>query len=397
CFTAATGYFFFLVFVTHHIFWDTTFYAAVVKAMAVGVSPYDNAYIVKNIDVGYSNGFVYPPLVAQAFYRLRWLLLTPVGWTVLITAHLISWVSIPYLLGGSPKKWNSRSFIYVWGLYLVLFGLGGTRLLVVGNIAGVLFALLIFSIVVAIRYKDYKLFWAMIILCTFVKPYFLGFLLFPVILEKRYISAGLILCVLVALYALDYLLNPLLFSEYVAQITAQQSHLGNIGLSLFTLATAIMKVAFGPNSALILPLAIGIHFLFTAIIILVAYAIAERRVRPQRFDVFCCWVFMSAFLISPRIFDYDLAIVIVPFVLLARMLLVERGLGIGVAVTVAIFGLILRTPSTFQTDLSEWTATFAILGVWLGAATHWLTYQVADSERGWTPSSAKPVRSNSSL
>jgi hypothetical protein len=91
---------------------------------------------------------------------------------------------------------------------------------------------------------------------------------------------------------------------------------------------------------------------------------------------------MSAFLISPRIFDYDLAVVIVPFVLLARMLLIERGLGLGVAVTVAVFGFILlRTPSLFQTELSKWSATFTIVGVWFGTAAHWLTLVRADQGR----------------
>ena len=52
--------------------------------------------------------------------------------------------------------------------------------------------------------------------------------------------------------------------------------------------------------------------------------------------------------------------VIVPFVLLSRMLLTERGLGIGVAGTVAVLDFnLLRTSSQIQIHLSEWSDTFA--------------------------------------
>jgi len=61
-------------------------------------------------------------------------------------------------------------------------------------------------------------------------------------------------------------------------------------------------------------------------------------------------------------------------VLLARMLLIERGLGIGVAIAVTAIGFsFMRTPPSFETELSKWSAVFAIIGIWFGAAVHWLT------------------------
>jgi uncharacterized membrane protein len=151
-------------------------------------------------------------------------------------------------------------------------------------------------------------------------------------------------------------------------------HPNDTGLSIFSFVAQIMKVGLGPSNSLLLPVTLGIHFFFSAAIFLTAYAVSERLARPQRFDLFCCWLFLSALLISPRIFDYDLAVISIPFVLLARMLLMKRGLGLGVAVTVAVFGLILlRTPSYFQIPLSEWSASFVIIGVWFGAAVEWLT------------------------
>jgi hypothetical protein len=390
CFGVGAAYFLYLVFVTHNIFWDIDFYSAVVKTMAAGFSPYDNVQVFKTFGSGNPAGFVYPPLVAETFYKLRWLFLTPAGWVVLVTTHVISWILIPYLQAGSPKDWYSRKFLYIWGLYLVFFGLGGMRLLVVGNLSGMLYALMILSIIVAVRTGDYKCFWATILVCSFVKIYFLGFLLLPVILDKRYISAVVLICALIALYALNYLFSQELFSEYIVRIAAQPSNTNNIGLSIFSLVAKISEAMLRPNDGRLPVIALGIHMFLVVIIFLFAYAIAERRVRPASFDLFCCWLFMSAFLISPRIFDYDLAVVIVPFVLLGRMLLVERGLGTGVAAIVAVLGFtLLRTPLMFKTPLSEWSATFTILGVWLGAAIHWLVDDVRCHSAG--SNSAEPI------
>jgi len=71
--------------------------------------------------------------------------------------------------------------------------------------------------------------------------------------------------------------------------------------------------------------------------------------------------------------DYDLAVVSVPFVLLSRMLLMKRGPGLGVALVTAIFAFILlRASTTLKVDLLQWSPIFAVLGVWLGSAIHWI-------------------------
>ena len=111
----------------------------------------------------------------------------------------------------------------------------------------------------------------------------------------------------------------------------------------------------------------GLHFIFAVMVLLFAYAVARGHGRPTRFDLFCCWIFMSAYLISPRLTDYDTAILIVPFVLLGQMLLRESRLGTGIAATVAFCGSVfLRTP------LTDWSGLFAILGIWLGTGVHCL-------------------------
>jgi hypothetical protein len=293
---------------------------------------------------------------------------TPLGRACLLVVQVVSWFSIPFLLAGSPKKWYSRDFLYVWGLYLILFGFSGMRVLAVGNPAGILNALMILSIVGAVRTRDYRLFWVAIIICSMVKFYYLAFLLLPIILDKRYFSVAGFLIIFVAAYSMNYVFYPDLFSEYVTKIALFSHSPGGAGWSLFSLALSAFHYIPGLNGNRGILLAFGIHFLFMGVIVLVAYAISERYRRPIRFDLLCCWYFMSAFLISPRIFDYDVAVLTVPFVLLGRMLIIERGLGITVALSVAVCGFaLIRTP------MSDWSGILAIMGVWIGAAVHLLS------------------------
>ena len=141
-----------------------------------------------------------------------------------------------------------------------------------------------------------------------------------------------------------------------------------------------MKGAFGAHSMYAQFIPWVLQLLLVATILLVALVIADRRQRPRRFDLFCCWLLLSAFFISPRFFDYDLAVLVVPVVLLGRMLIMQRGVGLGVAVVIACFGTaFLRTPAQFQMMLSEWTGTFVMFGVWLGSAVQWLTAERATS------------------
>jgi len=372
CFAIAATYFLVLVFVTHHMFWDVNFYASVVKAMSAGISPYDNAYISQDATDGFSLGFMYPPFAAQIFYKFDWLFLTAGGRAGLAVAQVLSWIAIPYLLAGSPARWYSRSYLYVWALYLVLFGLAGMRLLVVGNISALLFSTMIFAIVVAVRTGKYTLFWITIVICSFVKFYFLIFLMFPVILDKKYSASIIAIAILLGLFALNYVVSPMQFSEYLRQIGTQSNE---VGLSIFSLATRFTKgvLEWGGLQSFILPLAV--YGVVSITILGIAFAVAEQR-RPETFDLFCCWLFLAAFLISPRMYDFELAVVTVPFVLLARMLLLERGIGISVAaVAIAMGFLLVRNPPFFGVSLSDWTASFAIFGVWLGAGIHWLYLQ----------------------
>jgi Glycosyltransferase family 87 len=369
------SYLLYIIFIARYIFWDFTVYAHAVDAIGVGMTPYsevlDSEVLVFNAPLQFQ--FVYPPFVAQIFYMLRWLFVTPSGLAILVIMHVIAWASIPYLLAGSPRKWYSWKFAYLFSFYMLLFGRGGLKILVSGNITGLLSALLILSMMVVVRSKRYKLFWFAILLYSSVKIYCLSFLLIPIILDKKYVAAAIFFLAVLTLYAVEYAFNPYLFREYIEAIVAQSQDSNFVGLSLYSLSNAAAQLVLGRRQLVDLALALGLHFTFIAVIILFAHAVAHGRPRPAQFDLFCCWIFMSAYLTSPRLNDYDIGVFIVPFVLLAEMLLTKGGLGMYVAAAVAVCGSIfMRSP------LTEWSCLFAILGVWLGSGIHWLVSGQSD-------------------
>ena len=372
CLLASAAYALILLTYTKHFFWDVDFYAAVVRAMNLGHSPYDNAWLMSDPSSAYSNGFVYPPAIALLFDHIQWIFISHSGRALLICFLFLSWLAIPYFLAGRPKRPISKDYLWIWSLYLALFGFAGVRLLAVGNIAALLFAALTITIGIAIERRDYRPFWIVLLICSFIKPYFLGFLIFPAALDRQYWQSALLVASLASLYATNYFLEPQLFTEYLAQLSAQQSHLSNIGISFFTLASSITRLLIKAPS-LSTAISIVIHLWFVAVIFLISIAVTGRTNRSRRFDSLCCWLFLSGFLISPRLFDYDLALIAVPFALLVRDLVVRRQSGAGVAIAMASVSLFFtRIPAGIPLQLSDWSPTFLIAGIWLGTAVDFL-------------------------
>ena len=213
----AAAYVLYLLLVTHNLFWDFNGYIAAVKAMGTGASPYDRTFIASNFGAQIPQ-FPYPPLVAEAFYQLSGLFLTPGGLVILLIATIVSVLGIPYLLADFPRRWYSPKFLYMCGLYLVLFGFGGMRLVANGNIQPIVCAAIIVSIIAAVYRHDYKLFWIALAFCSFIKFYFLAFILFPLILDKKYAGSIAFVLLFGALYAANYVFYPELFSQFLTLI-----------------------------------------------------------------------------------------------------------------------------------------------------------------------------------
>lgn len=369
CFLSSAIYVVTLVFVTHHFFWDFQQYVADINSMAEGISPYNVTAIAAKYGTEISPfPFSYPPLIAAAFLKGQWLLNSSIGHALLIVALGTSWIAIPYLLANRPSDWYRRHNIWIFGLYLALFGFGGIKVFASGNIAGVLAASEIAAIVAAVRLKNYRAFWAVTFICSYIKLYFLAFLLIPIALDKKYLSACIFLVVFIASYSLNYFIYPQLFVEFVNGVALISRDSNAIGRSLYTLAyRAVLFIHPGAESGAA-EIALVMHAVFCLFVIFLARAVFEKSERPTAFGELACWLFVSAFLISPRLVDYDIPVLVVPCAILARMLLVRAdpaALAVGAMVTVA-------GSTLMRTAFSDWSPSFIILGVWLGAAVHLL-------------------------
>jgi hypothetical protein len=375
----ALAYLSYLLFITHSGFWDFHSYVAAMKAMEAGASPYDVSFINSNFGTGLVR-FVYPPLVAEVFYKLSGLVLTPAGLSTLLITTIFCTLTIPYLLADCPKRWYSPRFLYLYGFYFVLFGFGGIRLVASGNIQPIICATIVASIFAAVRTHDYRLFWFALAFCSFIKIYFIAFMLVPVILDKKYLASIVFIFLFGMLYATNYIFSPELFSQFVVVMGIESKDtLQSIGFSFYSLAVAVLQTVVSSNFR-VQVIALSMHFFFVLFIFILAYVIAAKHTRPKHFDLFSVWLFMSAYLVSPRLLEYDMAIIVVPFVLLARMLILNGGIGLAVAAAASICSFFL-----IRTPFVPWIGTFALFGVWLGAAVHWLWPNVKLGEvRGTT-------------
>ena len=181
----------------------------------------------------------------------------------------------------------------------------------------------------------------MILISAFIKLYFLVFLLFPIILDKKYIAVAIFIVTFVLIYSSNYFFSPAMFSEFVTGVTYISRDSNAIGRSLYTLTYSGSHFLFAADDNRALFFALAIHAAISSIILLLAYAVFQNRSRPEQFNVLCCWLFLSAFLMSPRLVDYDIPIMVVPIVLIGRMLLSEKGVGISVVAIVSVLGTCL--------------------------------------------------------
>ena len=109
----AIAYILYLLLITHHGFWDFQGYVAALKEMESHGNPYNVSMIASNGD-GLVQ-FIYAPIVAEAFYKISGIILTPVGLAALLGLSIVCTLMIPYFLADSPSSWHSVELFYLYG------------------------------------------------------------------------------------------------------------------------------------------------------------------------------------------------------------------------------------------------------------------------------------------
>jgi hypothetical protein len=342
--------------------------------MSEGISPYDVTTIAAKYGAETSPfPFSYPPIIAYLFLKASWIFSSFTGQAVFLLFLATCSLAIPLLQMGWPFQYCQRNIWWVFGLYLTLFGFGGTKVFASGNIAGILAVAEIVGIVVAIRFQTYRLFWIATFFCSYIKLYFLSFLLFPVILDKRYTSV-IVFCFIFGLaYFVNYFIFPQLFSQFVEGVALISRDPNAIGRSLYTLVYRAVLFIQPDATFKATEVALSFQAALCIFVALLARAVFARFQRPGHFEALSCWLFLSAFLISPRWVDYDIPLLVIPCILLGRMLASKNSLGFRVAAIVAVLGTALM-----RTAFTDWSGIFFILGIWFGSAVHFLNRPSSD-------------------
>jgi hypothetical protein len=350
--------------------WDFAVYRAGIAAFKTTGNPYDAADLAKAYGVDLP--FTYPPVVVLLFAQLTGLFSNPFALALLFAAHVAAVVAIPALLSSYPfpirggiRALIPRDFLWMLGAYLVLFGFSGAKLLASCNIAAVLVCLCLVAMLYSVRRRDYMALWIALVLVCQIKIYLICFAAVPFLLDRKIWQPALLAVLVMAGYTLNWILAPGLVHGWLDTMGAFANGPGFVGISVMeAVHVTLQTLHFAPR--LIGPLALGIHAVYSAGVIGFSALALWTRARPADARLVLPWALMAAMLISPRLIENDLAIAVIPFLVLLMRLVSARGIGLGVAVA----GFVLGT-SLIKTPLGDWGALFALLGVWLGSGIDW--------------------------
>jgi hypothetical protein len=353
---------------SHKLFWDFAVYQSGLAAYRAVGTPYDPAYLHRVFALDLP--FTYPPLVLLAFSRVSWLFDSPLGLALLLILHLSACVSIPYLV--TPRHLRRTELPWMVGVYLVAFGLSGTKILLTGNIAAIICAPVLAALTYSASRKNYALLWLVLLLACQVKIYFICFAAIPLLVDRKVFEPSIACLLIIASYALNFLAPPLLLNGFLTTLASASHTTGFVGTSVLT-AVQVTQDRIGiAHSLAATTLAWGVHCAYALSLLGFGIAVMWSRHRPREPWLAFLWALVAALLISPRLAPYELALLVIPFLILLRILLTKGGLGLGIAVAAFVLAASLGT-----TPLADWGGLLVVLGVWMGVGCNWVRHVAA--------------------
>lgn len=239
--------------------------------------------------------FVYPP----------WFLLVPYlgrfGWYLYVALNVGSLLSIPYLISKYLQgTWATTTWCYL--IFALTPTLPGEMSLIGGNLANILYAVLLWSGLRGIRSGRWSAYYVATFAFASVKPQMLCFLLLPLLWGAGWIPSALTVASVGAAFAVQRVVVPRLFKEYVAAVHSQLVTHGDVGVG-------ILSLFHGSTKPIIL------HFL-----LIVAFALCLWSTRVHRNDpTWISAVLLLCVLANLRLLHYDISVAAVPtFYILAN-------------------------------------------------------------------------------
>lgn len=356
------------------MFYDAPIYWAGLDAYLKTGTPYDWAYLYDHYHV--RGPFTYPPVVVVALAPVYGILTHPLGLAVLAIIHFAAFFVTPYLLAPRIFRLSNPDWAWMTGLYLFAFGLGNLKQVISGNLQQIIMAACLVALFYAVRRRNYAGVWATILIVAQIKIYMLVLLAVPFLMDRKIAAPVAIGVLSMAGFLANWWIAPDLMPGFLKTFSVISGENTALGFSVMAGAeTALRAMRFHP-AELIQPIGLAVNITFAVLAMAFATAVMWTKARPKEEGLAYLWALTCAFLVSPRMIESDIAILVVPFVLFLRQLVASRGIGLWIAVGSFIIGTCLT-----RTPMADWSGFVALFGVWLAMGIEWLGFGDAKAAR----------------
>ncbi len=302
--------------------WDVAVYRNAIRALLAGRDPYADATAIQQLvhqtrgltpgtDPPYS--YVYSPITLPLL-RIIGRVPTAVSgfmyWLAYGTGVLLEvWVGLC-----AAERHERRVFLYLAPLAAFFPGLLANGILLSGNVAYILYGLILASAIAAWKGRAWWWFYFAVLTASCLKAPLLSLLVIPVFSARRqWVPAGLTLLSGLVLFSIQPLLWPSLFQHYLQAVELQFSLNRDFGCSPAGLFAGFLfdhQLSYSRGSFL--------FFLGYALPILGVMLYLSRRFLRGHFSL-QRWIpvlLLGTILLNPRLIEYDVAPLTIPLALI---------------------------------------------------------------------------------
>jgi hypothetical protein len=316
--------------------WDVSIYLQAVHSLKAGHDPYADAIAIQGLYHQQLLLHTLPPNAPTPFSYVYSPITLPVlrlvGVLPLLLSGLVYWTL--YLAGMLAQVWvgmqavqpgERRYFRWLAPVAVFFPGFLGSDILLSGNIAYILYGLVLVAAVIGWRRNTWRWFYLAILAASCFKAPLLSLVVIPILsARKQWLPTAATAVAGLTLFAMQPLLWPTLFHHYLQSVELQFSYNHDFGCSpagLFSEFLVNHNHTYSPGSY--------IFYLCYAIPLFALLVFLSRQFLRGCFSL-KQWIpvlLVGVILLNPRLIEYDVAPLALPLALIAWRFFAERKRG----------------------------------------------------------------------
>jgi hypothetical protein len=254
--------------------------------------------------------FANPPLFLKCAVWLSYLFPGHLGWYVYLGALIAATFAIPWLLARFYLCSEWMTPLVALTVFAIQPRFFAERMMISGNVATLLYALILAAGIPGMRRNRWALFYLAITLAAVAKPAFLALLILPLLAGSRQLLQGAFTAVCVfAVYGLQRLTMPGLFLAFRDALYVQLVVKRDVGTGMYGHFLELggrVALLRGPVRSSIA------HFAIVAILAGALFLLRKGRDLPAVEKLWVPALIVIAILADPRLQEYDFDIAVVP-------------------------------------------------------------------------------------